>query len=302
MLFGWGGKTAINVFVLITGYFMCRQEFRWKKLLFFAVEVVFYRWIIAGIFLAVGYEPFSFKECVKTVLVIPFDFGRGFTSSFLGMYALIPFINRLIQSLDKKQLEHLLATLLVLFTGFSTFCFNGAFEYVGWYVTVYLAGSYIRLYETRWMKNLRTTGLLCVGTLFLSWLSVTGIWLVFGVMGRELPYYWFVADSNKILAIATAVFLFLFFRNLKLGTNKIINAFAASTFGVLMIHASSDTMRRWLWQDVYGNVQAFSRPCFVFHAFGCTIAVYFVCVLIDMARKAVCRKLLCFFKRDSLIK
>lgn len=281
---------------------MCRQEFRWKKLLFLAAEVIFYRWIIAGIFLVAGYEPFSLKECVKTILVIPFDFGRGFTSSFLGMYALIPFINRLIQSLDKKQLEKLLVTLLVLFTGFSTFCFNSAFEYVGWYVTVYLTGSYIRLYEIQWMKNLRTTGLLCVGTLFLSWLSVTGIWLVSGVMGRELPYYWFVADSNKILAIATAVFLFLFFRNVKLGTNKIINTFAASTFGVLLIHASSDTMRRLLWQDVCGNARAFSQSYFVFHAFGCTIAVYFVCVLIDMTRKAVCRKILCFFKKDYLIK
>ncbi len=149
---------------------------------------------------------------------------------------------------------------------------------------------------------MRTTGLLSAVSPLLSWLSVAVIWLVSGLMGQELPYYWFVADSNKILAVATAVFLFLFFKNIKIGTNKIINALAASTFGVLMIHASSDTMRRWLWQDVCRNVQVFLRPCFVLHAFGCTLAVYFVCVLIDMARKAACRKILCFFNKDSLIK
>lgn len=285
LLFGWGGKTAINVFVLITGYFMCRQEFRWKKVLFLAAEVVFYRWTIAGIFLASGYEPFSLKECVKTLLVIPFDFGKGFTSSFLGMYVLIPFINRLIQALDKKQLERLLITLLVLFTGFSTFCFNSSFEYVGWYVTVYLAGSYIRLYELRWMQSRRTVLLLCAGTLFLSWLSVAGIWYVSNRLGRMLPYYYFVSDSNKILAAATAVFLFLFFKNIKIGTSRIINTLAASTFGVLMIHASSDTMRRWLWQDVCKNVEAFASDRFVLHAVGCTLAVYAVCVCIDIVRK-----------------
>lgn len=276
LLFGWGGKTAINVFVLITGYFMCRQEFKWKKVLFLAAEVVFYRWTIAGIFLASGYEPFSLKECVKILLVIPF-------------------INRLIQALDKKQLERLLITLLVLFTGFSTFCFNSSFEYVGWYVTVYLAGSYIRLYELRWMQSRRTVSLLCAGMLFLSWLSVAGIWYASNRFGRMLPYYYFVSDSNKILAAATAVFLFLFFKNIKIGTSKVINTLAASTFGVLMIHASSDTMRRWLWQDVCKNVEAFASDRFVLHAVGCTLAVYAVCVCIDIARKLFTDRMLRIF-------
>ena len=31
LVFGWGGKTAINVFLLITGYFSCKQNFNLKK-------------------------------------------------------------------------------------------------------------------------------------------------------------------------------------------------------------------------------------------------------------------------------
>ena len=30
-LFGWGGKTGINCFVLITGYFMCKSNITLKK-------------------------------------------------------------------------------------------------------------------------------------------------------------------------------------------------------------------------------------------------------------------------------
>ena len=31
LLFGWGGKTGINCFVLITGYFMCESNITKKK-------------------------------------------------------------------------------------------------------------------------------------------------------------------------------------------------------------------------------------------------------------------------------
>ena len=33
LLFGWGGKTGINCFVLITGYFMCTSNISLKKFL-----------------------------------------------------------------------------------------------------------------------------------------------------------------------------------------------------------------------------------------------------------------------------
>lgn len=278
---------AINVFVLITGHFMCRQEFRWKKLVSLVALIAFYRWTIHAIFLVSGYESFSLKELAKAILSIPRNFGRGFASSFLGLYALVPFINKLIFALDKKELQRLILTLLVLFTGLSTFLFNTAFEYIGWYVTVYLMGSYTRIYEAEWMKSRKATGLFCAGSIVLSGLSIVCVRLAAEKLGMGLPYYYFVSDSNKLLAIATALRLFLFFRNIRLGANRAINVLAASTFGVLLIHASSDTMRKWLWQDVLKNTEAFAGSGFALHAVCSTVAVYIACAAIDMARKAV---------------
>lgn len=297
LVFGWGGKTAINVFILITGYFMCRQQFTWRKVVFLALEIVLYRWLIYGIFLASGYESFNLKEFIKTVLVLPYDFGLGFSSSFVGLYVLVPFINKLLSTLEKKELEKLICVLLVFFTGFSTFLFNTSFEYIGWYVTVYLIGSYLRLYEMNWMSSRRITGLLCACSLAFSWLSVICIRFLAEKMNRNLPYYYFVADSNKVLAIATAISLFLLFKNINIGSNRLINKFSASTFGVLMIHASSDTMRRWLWQDVCKNTFAFATNSFIFHAVFCTLAVYIVCVSIDMVRKFFTDRILYIFSK-----
>lgn len=301
LIFGWGGKTAINVFILITGYFMCRQQFKWRKVVFLALEIVLYRWFIYGIFLSSGYESFNLKEFIKTVFVLPYDFGWGFSSSFVGLYVLVPFINKLLSTLEKKELEKLICVLLVLFTGFSTFLFNTSFEYIGWYVTVYLIGSYLRLYEMNWMNSRRITGLLCACSLAFSWLSVICIRFVAEKMNRNLPYYYFVADSNKVLAIATAISLFLLFKNINIGSNRLINKFAESTFGVLMIHASSDTMRRWLWQDVCKNSFAFPKNNFIFHAVFCTLAVYIVCVSIDMVRKFFTDRILSIFSKKIFI-
>ena len=103
-------------------------------------------------------------------------------------------------------------------------------------------------------------------------------------------YYFFVQDSNKILALTTGISAFLFFKNLKIGYSKTINTIAASTFGVLMIHANSDTMRRWLWTDVCNNVGAYEAGNIVLHAIICVAVIYTVCTVIDMLRSRLLEK------------
>lgn len=102
------------------------------------------------------------------------------------------------------------------------------------------------------------------------------------VVNKNLSYF-FVSDSNKPLAVATAVCAFLFFKNLKIGYSKVINTIAASAFGVLLIHANSDTMRQWLWRDTLDNVGHYAGNIYL-HAIGSVLAVYAVCTLIDFLR------------------
>ncbi len=42
LLFGAWGKTGINCFVLITGYFMCKSSFSLKKLIKLYLQIAFY--------------------------------------------------------------------------------------------------------------------------------------------------------------------------------------------------------------------------------------------------------------------
>lgn len=43
LLFGFGGKIAINIFILITGYFMCTSKITLNKFVKLLFEVEFYK-------------------------------------------------------------------------------------------------------------------------------------------------------------------------------------------------------------------------------------------------------------------
>lgn len=299
LCFGFGGKMAINVFVLITGFFMCRKEFKWRKVVELLCLMMFYRYVIYAVFILTGYEAFSAKEFIKTLLFVPRDFGRGFSSSFLGLYVLVPFINKAIACFDKRTMQRLILTLLFLFTFLSSFLLCTAFEYIGWYVTVYLIGAYLHLYPVEFLEKRKNCLALSLASLFLCYASVAAISFAAFKIHRNLPVYWFVNDSNKILAIATAVFLFCLFRTFRIGHIKIINTLAASTFGILLIHASSDTMRNWLWNDIMHSAEAYSQRLFPLYAFGAVFAVYISCFAVDYIRKQILKGLTLWTRKKS---
>ena len=78
LIFGWGGKTGINVFVLITGYFMCKSKISLKKFLGIFFEIEFYEIVFYVFFISVGYESFSLKVFIRTICFPIYDIGYGF--------------------------------------------------------------------------------------------------------------------------------------------------------------------------------------------------------------------------------
>ena len=287
-LFGWGGKTGINCFILITGYFMCQKNFSWQKLLKLLFEVQFYATAIYLIFLLSG-RPFSWGELKGMILYIPLGIGHGFVGSFIVLYLLIPFVNKLVKAMTKREFQYLLVLLIGVYSVVGTFVPFGFYEYIGWYVTVYLVGSYIRLYGIPLIRSRYREVLFMLVSLLAVSLSILGIFYLTRIKGGELQIgtlYYFVSDSNKILALLSSVSLFLFFKGLNLQQKAWVNRIATATFGVLLIHGNSNVMREWLWRDVLENVSYFNSPlpCLWIHALLSVLGVYVVCVAIDLLR------------------
>ncbi|MCQ4701353.1 acyltransferase [[Ruminococcus] gnavus] len=282
-LFGFAGKIGINCFVFITGYFMIKSQFKFEKLLKLYLEIKFYRWILYIVFVISGFESFTIMGMIKSIFNIAYGVQLGFTGTFVFLYMLIPFVNAMLLNLNKKLHLILIGILVFLYTIISTFLFHDTYSNLGWMITTYIIAAYVRLYPCKWFENKKLYIWSTIFSVALSWASILVVDFVGSKVGFK-NYYHMVANEHKFLALACSFSLFMLFRNIKIKQNKVINTIAASTFGVLLIHANSDAMRKFLWQDVLHNASYYNSPFLIVHAILSVILIYVVCVCIDQVR------------------
>ena len=290
LIFGAWGKIGINCFLLITGYFMCKSKITAHKFFKLLFEVLFYKIIIYFIFLISGYESFSWVGLAKAFLPIT-AIEQNFVGCFLVFYLFIPFINVLVHNLNKKQHFYLLLLIFFVFVILGTIPkIYIIFNYVTWFVCIYLIGSFLGLYPNKYTESTKLWGLFSVLMLVLTISSV--FVLQWAYVKYEIgSWSYLVSDSNRILAVFTAISWFLFFKNLKIKQSRIINLLGGATFGVLLIHANSDTMRTWLWKDLLHNVEVYDNGNLIFlHAFCAVLGIFIVCLIIEIIRQFLIEK------------
>lgn len=250
LIFGAWGKTGINCFVLITGYFMCTSRFTLEKLAKLYLQIAFYAVIIYGIFCITGHESFSPFNLIWKLWPIK-SITTGFISCFLLFYLFIPILNIIVNSLSKDMHKYLMILLIVAFAILPSIPkIKLSFNYVTWFMAIYIIASYIRKYGIFPKVSHNQWGLLSILMIVIGSVSVLGMELIFkmGFTDKFLPYF-FVSDSNKFLSLAIAISSFMYFKDLKIPHSRLINAVGGATFGVLLIHANSDAMRQWLWRE-----------------------------------------------------
>lgn len=278
--FGMYGKTGINCFLLITGYFMVKSTITVRKFIKLLLQIYLYKIIIFTIFAFTGYETVNVVNLIK--LVFPFwNFQTNFTSCFIVFYLTIPFWNILINNMTQRQHQLLLCLTLGCYTFLGSIPgFHILFNYITWFGIIYLLSSYFRLYPHPIFENTKMWLIMSVISVVLAFISM----LVLVQLGKNFQF--FVNESNKILAVLVAVSTFLLFRNIKLPYVKFINIVGGSTFGVLLIHANSNAMRKWLWQDIVDCVGNYYLPLpnLIVYSIAVVVTIFTICIIIDRLR------------------
>lgn len=287
LVFGAWGKTGINCFVLITGWFMCRSRFTWGKVLKLYLQVAFYSVVIYGIFCITGHE--NFKTFLVAFKLFPIrSIADGFTSCFLIFLLLIPFLNILIQNITKRQHLYLISILLFIYTVLPTFrWYILSFNYVSWFCVLYLIASFIRNNENQVRIKHSTWGWLSISSVIVASLSIlTFFWLIKTDRYYGFSPYFLVTDSNKILSLVVAICTFMWFKDLKIKYSPIINTLGAATFGVLLIHANSPAMRQWLWEETIDCIGHFGDSVLwtLGYSMISVLIIFFMCAGIDTLR------------------
>lgn len=79
-IFGCGGKIAIDGFIIITGFFMCKQSVTLLKWCNLFVKYAFYLLVINGAFLIVGYYPLGKYNLLYGFVPFIKNYGTGYDS------------------------------------------------------------------------------------------------------------------------------------------------------------------------------------------------------------------------------
>lgn len=298
-LFGAWGKTGINCFILITGYFMCKSNITLKKYVKLISEILFYNLIISLLFLIFGIG--SIKDVIEGLLIVRNVDSSNFTACFLVFYLFIPFLNILLQNITHKQHQYLICLLGFLYVFLETMPkFSVVMNYVSWFSFLYIVSAYVRLHS---VKN-RKWVLWTIFFILISTLSVIACLFLGDKLDKQFAYR-FVSDSNTFLAFATGFCSFMFFKDLKIKQSRVINTIGGGTFGVLCIHANSNTMRKWLWGTVLNVKGAYLLPIgkLILFSVLSVLGVFVICSIIEVGRQRIVeKKILNWVERTSLFR
>lgn len=287
-----GGNLGVNIFVLICGYFLVTNNGKtWdlKRILKFWGQVFGYSVAIYVVLCMIGAQDFEVVSCVKALFPITFN-AWWFASTYFVLYLLHPFINTLLQKLDKKAYQGLIMMQLILWCVIPTFTASDyQSNHLLWFITLYCVAGYVRIFGL----NPRFTAKSYFGffVLFsaLRYLSC----VILMVLGIKFPsaadHSLFFYKQQSVLTFLSALSLFMVFEKWEIGYVKWINTVASATFGVYLIH-DSDVVRSLLWQQMLPNAQYQNSVLLIPYSILVAATVYVVCTLIDLLRQRIIEK------------
>lgn len=281
-VFAIGGKVAVNVFVLISGYFMVKSKFKLQKLLMLIFQTFFYSIVIYIAFCIFGICTLDLKQLFS--YLFKFYNKYWFMIDYLILYAISPFLNKIIYSSSKNAIKLLIIFAIILQTQILGLDLGD----LVWFCTLYIIAGYIQLYPNQFTNKFLLAFIISI----LSFIVI----ILFYTLGHIC--LWGLKD---IVCLICSISLFCTFKNIKIKNNKIINFISSTTLGIYLIHDNL-LIRPMLWKNWLNvSFHALNNNFWIF-AISAVILVFVTCSLIEMIRRLIEKNILklIFKKKSSL--
>ena len=280
--FRCGGKLGVCLFVMTTGYFMIKKNIKFNKLIELEIQVLFYSIGTYLIFIIFFHKEFILNEFIKCLFPNSFKLYWFFSSYFI-LYLCIPYLNKLILSITKKEFFSLLIIGFVFLILIPSIIFiNKTIPDTIYVFYYYMIGSYIRLY----VKNIHWKFRL-LGICFIMYMYIVFIFTYLNILSlsnSSLQQYTFIISHfSSILVFICAISLFLFFKNISISKNKIINYLASFSFGVYLFHEHI-FMRDYLWGDLFNINKIIKTKNIFLYGLLVAVTIYIAGSLIELIR------------------
>lgn len=297
-------QVCVNIYIMLSGYFMINSTFRLHKLVVLWMEAVFYSFSLKLLFMALGLAEMSVLSLASCFF--PILTGRyWFLTIYVGMYLVAPFMNILIRAMDKHRHAMLNLCMFAIMSLWSSIhpAFSGMNSGGGWgiawFVVLYITAAWFRLYYApngkvvRWLLGyLFVPLMIAVGQVISRALNIGA--------AQQVISNWLRYDSAPVYIMTLC--LFVGFLNIRISGEKISRAIcgvAPLTLGVYLIHFHAN-VSPWLW-EMLNLPEKMESALFPLIQLGVVLGIFWICILLSALRKntigriedSQCMKMLC---------
>ena len=295
-------RPAVNIFVIITGYFMVRARFdlrrSYKRVVHVYMSVWFYS-VVLGIITLIAGPVFYTIDGVTTpvhIIILKMIFpvmsqNWYFISDYILLCLFAPFVNITLQKISRRQYQVLLLiTTLVMSVWFTIADMNLFDEVVRTYgygdmedgknvfsfIYIYMIGGYIGLHVDK-NEHVKYRYLIAVPVCAIVNCLLAYKLEPLGLSNAAMRY------TNPFV-ILMAVFALMFFKDLHF-YSKAVNLVASATIGVYAIHEFK-YIRAALWKMFDFSKLNCSNVFFdMVYIIGVIMIIFIICTVIELLRQ-----------------
>lgn len=297
----WGLESlsivAVNVYMLISGYFLVNSRFKPGRLVELLCQTLFYSIFVSAALMAVGVirvDGLTVNRILEMIFPVQMEH-YWFITAYVIMYLFSPFLSIAVKHMEQKQLRNMILALLAFF-GLSKSILpvelaidNRGYDGL-WFMCVFLVAAYIRLYGLPFLEKRKGRAFACYLAGCAGIFGLTFVLRAFYLKTGSLDHFIQSAfHYNHVLNLLAAVGLFYVFLNWELSTEgrfaKLVYAVSPYTLGVYLLHEQLEV--RYLWPEWLGASLEGNVVQFVLRCVGSVLAVYSIGTLVDALRNVL---------------
>lgn len=273
---------AVNCFVLITGYYMIdKTAIKLYKPINLVLIAIFYSLVLYLISIYLNINTFTL-EGLKTIMMVMYN-PKWFMVAYIGLFILIPYLNKIVVGMDEYQYRKLIIVLIVLLsivpTFFNKVCYNDGGYGVLSFIMIYFIGGYLKLHYKAERSKIYYFAVYILCTTAATILMISNII-------DSTDGWWTYWNYNDILIVVGSIGLFLFFEKMNIKSNRIINYLATFTFPIYLIHTDL-SVRVLIYKTIFKCDKYWNNPLLFVNMAKTIIGLYIGCILIESIRRII---------------
>ena len=289
---------AVNVYMMISGYFLCNSSFKLSRLLQLWLQVWTYSVLVGILAVVAGWIPAAEVDThYFLTLLFPVTMDHyWFMTAYIFLYLLLPFLGACVRRMSKQQLQIALTFLLGVFCVIKTVLpvrletDTKGYDCL-WYLCVFVTAAYIRRFGFRFLERKARAW----GFYVASCLAVVAEAFVFrqvylrtGSLGLILNISY---EYNHLFSFLAAVGLFCAFLQVKAGGRLagMLAKAAPFTLGVYLLHENLGV--RYAWQNWFGVSRVTSVGGLLVGTVTAVVCVFVCGILVEMVRSRAMKEL-----------